>query len=251
MAREPDRELMARRLEDMARRAAQRWQPGYTDFLDPVGWTAAEEAARREGAGMAVYTSWEDAERRMVCFYPRDDEPPEDFPAVLLVIRWSAKFTTLEHRDILGSLMGLGIERDAVGDILVREGEAFCPVTEAVAGYIMANMTQAGRTGVRVEVADAPPAASAQGDMQEVAATVAALRLDALVAAGYKLSRSQAQDMIEAGLVKVNHLPCLKCDAALAEGDLISVRGKGRLRLTEIGRRSQKGRIHILLHRTT
>ena len=250
MAGQTDPALLARRLEDMARRAAQRWQHAYTGFLDPAGWTQAQEAARREGAGLSLYVSWPDAERRMACFYPRDGEAPEDFPVTLLCIHWNAKFASLGHRDLLGSLMGLGLQREALGDILMEEGRAYCPVTEAVAGYIAANLTQAGRTRVQVETASQPPQEAAAPMTQEVAATVAALRLDAVVAAGYRLARSAAQESIAAGLVKVNHLPCLKGDALLREGDLISVRGRGRLRLRQVGYRSQKGRIHILLDRT-
>ena len=84
---------------------------------------------------------------------------------------------------------------------------------------------------------------------EEVRDTVSSLRLDAVAASGFSLSRGKAADLIASGRVQLNHRECVKPDHAVAQGDVLSCRGLGKCVLTEVGGPSKKGRILIVLER--
>ena len=141
--------------------------------------------------------------------------------------------------------MGLGLEREALGDVALgrRDGAPcawlFC--LAEVADYVCANFESAGRATVRVVHEDGvPDILPPEG--QRLRLTVQQPRLDAVVAAACKLSRSEAQRLIAGGLVKLNHVPTLRADAKLEEGDLLSVRGSGRVKVEAFQGESRRGR---------
>jgi len=207
----------------------------------------AVSAAHAAGAHVDFFGGYDGAERRIAAFH--DGDTPDYFPIETLELRWNAKFAEAKHRDLLGAVMGLGLERDATGDVCLGEesGVAYLFCTEDVADYIAANLESAGRASLKIsragEIRIAPPEGSS------IRVTVQTLRLDALLAAGYKLSRSEAQKLIAAGLVKLNHVIEERGDVHLAAGDLISARGYGRLRIDEIQGETKKGRIGAVLFR--
>ncbi len=236
------------RFRELARRAAFRGETAFTRFLEPAWEEDARAVARETGAKVAFFGGHEDAERRIAAFWS-DVEPEErEYPLECLEARWSAKFSSPGHRDFLGALMGLGVVRESLGDIAVLEGRALMIVHRDVAGFVRASLESVGRASVRVE--------SFSGEMQwpapageTLTRTVAQLRLDAVLAAGYNLSREEAQAKIRSGLVKRNHQVELRGDFRLQEGDLLSVRGMGRLILQNVGAQTKKGRIAIRLFR--
>lgn len=236
-----------KRFSELAMRAAYTGRPQFTKFLEPSMERDAVSAAHAAGAQVAFSGGYENAERRMAAFH--DGEEPDFFPIETLELRWNAKFAEAKHRDLLGAVMGLGLERDATGDVCLgeEEGTAYLFCTADVADYIGANLESAGRASLKIrraeEVRIAPPEGTA------IRVTVQQLRLDALLAAGYKLSRSEAQKLIAAGLVKLNHAIEERGDVRLEAGDLISARGYGRLRVDEIQGETKKGRIGAVLFR--
>ena len=148
--------------------------------------------------------------------------------------------------------MGLGIERDMTGDIAMGEYRdspcAYLFVMPEVAEYIIGNFESAGRAAVKVQRADETPVISPpEGEHMRI--TVQNMRLDAILAAGCRLSRGEAQKLINAGLVKLNHAEQLKCDARIEEGDLISARGYGRMKVAEVQGETRKGRQGVLVFR--
>ncbi len=236
-----------KRFAELALRASYTGNPQFTRFLEPAAERDAVSAAHANGAQVAFFGGYENAERRMAAFH--DGDAPEYYPIATLSLRWNAKFAEAKHRDLLGAVMGLGLERDATGDVCLGQdpGQAYLFCTEDVAGYIMANLESAGRASLKIEYAGemkiAPPEGSA------IRVTVQNLRMDAILAAGYKLSRSEAQKLIAAGLVKLNHAVEIRSDVRVDAGDLISARGYGRLRIDEIQGETKKGRIGAVLFR--
>ena len=166
------------------------------------------------------------------------------FPIRRLRVDWNARYGSIGHRDILGALMGLGIERETLGDIaMLKEGALFF-VHEDMADYVAANLN-CGRVKVRVspcgeEVAPPEP----EGTL--LYRTVPSQRLDAVLAAAYDLSRQKAQEMIRAGLVKADHAVETRADAHLEAGSLVSARGLGRFCLREVTGLTQ-GRVGLRL----
>jgi len=236
-----------KRFNELALRATHTGRTQFTRFLEPSSERDALAAAHAAGAQVLFFGGCEGAERRMAAFH--NGETPDDFPITALEIRWNAKFCDVQHRDLLGSVMALGLERDATGDICmgVEPGTAYLFCTDDIAGYISATLESAGRASVKLSPADGARIAPPEGTTIRV--TVQNLRLDAVLAAGWKLSRSEAQRLIAAGLVKLNHVPEERGDVRVSEGDLISARGCGRLRVDEIQGETKKGRLGALLFR--
>ena len=241
-----------KRLNELALRAGHTGRVQYTRFLEPSMADAVRAAANRAGVRAAFWGGYPEAERRVAAFYDADPPDPEEYPLTALRMEWNAKFAHPAHRDLLGALMGLGIERETTGDIAMgdwRGGEcAYLFALREMADYIAAGLESAGRASLRLSLADETPALRPpEGEMLRV--TVQNERLDAVLAAGCRLSRSEAQRLIAAGLVKLNHVPNLHADARLVEGDLISARGFGRLRVQALQGESRRGRQVVLLFR--
>lgn len=234
-----------KRFSELAMRAVYTGRPQFTRFLEPSSERDAIACAHRAGGQVAFFGGYDGAERRIAAFH--DGDVPDFFPIAALELKWNAKFADAKHRDLLGAVMGLGLERDATGDICLgtQPGVAYLFCTEDVVSYISANLESAGRASLRIDRADeisiAPPEGSA------VRVTVQNLRMDAVLAAGWKLSRSEAQRLIAAGLVKLNHIVEERSDARVEEGSLISARGYGRLRVDEVQGETKKGRIGVML----
>jgi RNA-binding protein YlmH len=153
----------------------------------------------------------------------------------------------LTHRDILGALMGLGVKRDALGDIIEAEDEAafFLLCAPELSGFIADHLLQIGRAHVSVSPVALDELPARAESLAEKSDTVASLRLDAVLCAAFGLSRGRAAGFIEAARVSLNHEPCTAPAKEVAEGAVISVRGLGRAKLLEIGGVSKKGRIFV------
>ena len=247
-----DGALELRRLEELALRASRTGRPQFTRFLEPALLEAAGRAAGGQRVRVRLFGGYPDAERVMAAFYDFDEPSDADFPLRILRVTWNPKFASPGHRDLLGAVMGLGIEREAVGDIaMARWRDAPCAAlfaTAEMADYIAANLDSAGRAAVKAEVVDAlPEIVPPEG--RELRVTVQQPRLDAVLAAGYDLSRAQAQRLVAAGLVRLNHVPCLRTDAQVAPGDMISARGHGRLKVVDAPGQSRRGRQVLALFR--
>lgn len=234
-----------KRLRELALRASHACAPTYTRFLEPPMEIACRAAANFAGCEVAFEGGYEGAERRMAGFYAGGAEALS-FPIRRLRVDWNARYGSIGHRDILGALMGLGIERETLGDIaMLREG-ALLFVHEDIADYVAANLESCGRVKVRVspcgeEVAPPEP----EGTL--LYRTVPSQRLDAVLAATCDLSRQKAQEMIRAELVKVDHAVETRADARLEAGSLVSARGLGRFRVQEVAGLTRKGRVGLRL----
>ncbi len=155
----------------------------------------------------------------------------------------------LSHSDYLGALMGLGIKRTTVGDILVREDGADILVLTEIADYIMQTFASAGRSHLSLERLPAEALLIPEQKTTEIRDTVASLRLDALLAAAFRLPRGKAADAIRQGLVFVDHLEATKADMPVEEGAELVIRHKGKAVLTTVGGKSRKDRINVTFTR--
>ena len=159
-----------------------------------------------------------------------------------VVILASKKFAgDLGHRDFLGSLMALGIKRQLLGDIQIVEGVGYLFCLEEIAPYLCENLISVGRTTVRCESCDPPEQLCQPPEPTEV--VVASERLDALIAAVWKLSRNQAQELLERGMVFIDGRLVESASHTLREGDVVSVRHQGRFRYEGTLRETKKGRV--------
>lgn len=236
-------------LENAAKLAGEKGIVRFTKFLDPAESAEAAALARSYGACFSCWGGYDRAERIVGCFYPHGDMPEQcEYPVVCLHTRYSSKFCSVTHRDLLGAFMSLGLTRSCVGDIIIVEGDIYLFAHAQTADFIAQSMTSAGKTPLSFHALDVVPSMPDPKGMR-FSAVVSSLRLDGVLAAAYKLSRSEAVELIRAGLVKVNYLICERVDFPVKEETLLSLRGKGRVRLLSVDGLTRKQRIGITFFR--
>lgn len=238
---ETDRILLAH-VQDMVRRGAYR---GFTAFLDMRQYTMI--ARQLEAGTYRFFGGYPDAERGMLCVHPQD-LPPEDeeFPMVCLTIRFR-EADTLTHRDVLGSIMAQQVQRDTVGDIVVTPGKIQCFLTPAAAA-VCRQLTKIGRVGVQVTDSE-PFSCEIKRETKEISGTVASPRLDAVLRTALNAGRGVCAEYIRSGLVMLNYRQIQDISCAVAEGDVFSVRGHGKFRVSELSGPTKKGRLHITIEK--
>ncbi|MBQ9346173.1 MAG: hypothetical protein IJT94_02380 [Oscillibacter sp.] len=246
-----DRLTMARVL-DRAAQAQNRNIPAATDFLSPREQAAASDLLRLAEfpESSALFTGgYEGAERRLILFLPDWLDPGNAQPPVRCFRAAFRPEDGLTHRDLLGSLMGLGVVREKVGDILVSGDSADLLVLDSVADFLVQNWETAGRAKLTVSPVDLSHVHIPAAHCQDVRDTVSSLRLDAVASTGFRLSRGRAAELIAAGRVQVNWRDCEKPDRLVKQGDVVTARGFGKMELAEVGGVTRKGRISILVRR--
>ena len=188
----------------------------------------------------------EGCERRMAFFLPEWlDCGDFDAGEYISAVEITAAFGNPGHRDYLGALTGLGIDRRRLGDIFTEEGRAVLFCSPEVRDYIRDNLKKAGRYGVKCAVKDLASVVLPVPKREPVIFTVQSPRLDAVAAGCFRLSRTAAAEKIKEGLVSLNSVQCLRTDEKVSEGDTISVRGMGKACTENFGGRSRKDRIFI------
>lgn len=239
-----ERQALAIRLNELARRSAREWQPVCSRFLAAEERELALHSAHEWHVLAHFDGGWPDAERVQCCFCPEDIPPI--FTGVWMRVAWNPRFGTVDHRSLLGSLMALGMERALMGDFVLQEHAALIRATPELALRLPGELSRVGNVSVQVsQPAEVPEITPPQGDM--LRDTVASLRLDSVLSAGLRTSRAKGVEWLRQGLVQVNHQLTQRPDQQLTPGDLISVRGFGRIRLLEAGAPTRKDRIPILL----
>lgn len=218
----------------------------FTSFLDGAMQLCIKENAYC-GENTMFFGGFEDSERKIFGVFPEWIEPSaEEFPIDVIKIEHTYG-SQLSHRDYLGSVMSLGIDRAKTGDILIDGNTAYIFAERDISGYIKDNLNKIGNKGVRTQLCGIGDIVLPERRFADVNIVAASMRLDAVIAPLAKLSRSQAVRLIESGRVSVNHREALKGSFELKEGDLVSVRGFGRAIVDKIGTNTRSGRLHIVM----
>ena len=243
-----ERQLLAR-IWDKAEQA-QRGAPASTPFLSTAQQEAAERLFLAAGSPRRVWTGgFPDAERKVCCLLPDWQEEGEvEPPFTALRCRWQSG-EKLNHRDFLGAILGQGLDREKVGDILVGQGSCDILVFQELCPYLLQNLTGAGRARLRVEEIALDQVEPPVQQVKVIRDTVNSLRLDAVMASGFSIGRAKAAELISSGRAELNHLPCVKPDKQVSQGDVLTCRGLGKCVVKEVGGLSKKGRTMILMER--
>ncbi len=242
---EEERYLSAH-IADLQRLSIKSGVPRFSLFLNEREAVVADNSVK----GSPCFYGGYDGAARVICGFVEDtyasELPPSDvFPIVPLTFIYRER-DALSHRDFLGALLSLEIKRELVGDILTAEGYAVVFVHETAAELVAA-LDKIGKVGVRCERGVTKPLPAQQ--TQRIDTTVSSLRLDCIVSAAVNTSRERSASLIKSGMVNADFSPCLNVSAEVKENTVISVRGHGRYRLSEISGPTRKGRIRILIEK--
>ena len=254
LARDGEDRLLLSRVLDKLELTRRRSIPAHTGFLSQAERVSAEALINACGhPAHLFFGGYEGAERTVCAFLPdwmeeEDWQAGEDCPVRALRCTYP-QGSGLTHRDFLGSILGLGISREKVGDLLVGEASCDILVLDELEDYLLLNLESAGRVRLKTVRLGLDQLSIPQVQVKTIRDTVATLRLDAVTASAFSLSRGRAAEAVSAGRVQLNHRECLKPDRPVAQGDVISCRGLGKCVVKEAGGLSKKGRVMVVLER--
>ena len=259
-----DDKILLARLDDKARQCSENSMITSSDFLDMHQRSlAAEMRLNYPDVKRVFYGVFDGAERCVSVFLPEYIEAenevelaawfaenPEDNPLAVIEVEKDRFSPDLSHRDYLGALMGLGIRRELTGDINVEKNGCRMAVVSKIAPFIVDNMDKAGRGTLKAKII---PAAEAEDGTKSTGIadgfTVSSMRLDSVVKNAFKVSRTDAANAVESGVIFVNDVECIKPDKRIGAGDKIVFRRKGRIIINDCSAVSKKGRTIVEITR--
>lgn len=238
------------RVQELCTLAQKRGIPRNTGFLSDREQALASAAMNREDCTYGrFWGGWEQAERKVLCLEPPDTWQLEPVAVLQLTALNAQPPRVPGHRDYLGAILGLGLDRACLGDLLPDPRDPrimYAFVLEDKVEFLAEELHQAGSWSVRAQLCDrVPPEVLAEPERELHDTTVSSLRADAVLAAMMHTSRTIAAQAISGGKVEINHLPLRSASEPVYTGDLFTVRGAGRWRVKEVGGTSRKGRLFI------
>ncbi|RJR14318.1 RNA-binding protein [Candidatus Parcubacteria bacterium] len=227
----------------------EQYAPKLTDFLDPREQEIIQSIiGANDEVKIRLFGGAEGAERKRAFLYPSYYSPGmEDFQLKAFDISYPEKFVQIEHRQILGSLMGIGLKRSKFGDIYFHDKKVQLVIGEEVSSYVELQLQEVGRVKVSLQNIPLSDLVCPQTVWEEASTTAASLRLDVMLASIYNLSRQKAQVLIGAKKVKVNWKVVEQSSFECREGDILSVRGFGRSKLLTIDGKTKKEKWRIIV----
>ena len=237
-----------KRLDELAKRVYQSGRMMLTSFLTPRELEIAAMMASRNHVHFVSFGGYPEAERVRVLFFPKSenniDLANEYFEIVCLKLINDHR-DKIRHQDYLGSILGMGVQRNQVGDIVIESnlGNAYVFVSRQMSLYFIDHYTHAGKVSLKVEPLNATPDLSGiEVKWEERLFTLKSLRLDAFVASAFGHSRTDAAQWIKSGKVQLNYSSCEDITEDVAAGDVISMRGSGRVRIISVEVNPKSGR---------
>ncbi|MEH7011942.1 RNA-binding protein [Neobacillus niacini] len=220
-----------------------------TDFLDPREQHILKVLIGESGnLKYQLFGGVSGSERKRALIMPDYLIPTEEeFQINLFEIEYPIKFVSIEHPQVLGSLMSLGLKRGKFGDIVMKNGRVQFFSAAEISDYIKNNLESIGRASIRLKELALDEAITADNLWMEQDITVSSLRLDTIISGIHHISRQKSQLFIQQGLVKVNWTSIENHSFECAEGDLFSVRGYGRVKILSIEGRTKKDKWRMVV----
>lgn len=238
----PSEQPFYRRVADLTAWVRREMNWKLTDFLSPREFQILESVARKDGCVVAGYGGAARSERLRAYIMP-DDWQPEAADFNITLLQAQTLESELNHGTVLGSILGTGIDRKKIGDIEVRGQSAIVAVCQDIVPFLQLHWVQAGRHPISLTETTGDTFVGPDYDDEQV--SIASARLDALIGACCHWSRTKAKEAIQRGDVSLNFMETLNPDEPVADGDIVSVRHFGRIRVHEALGESRKGRLRI------
>lgn len=215
-----------------------------TCFLDPA--ELIEYQSIYDKVPHYLDGGFDEAERKILVVGKQEKDEEDDF---IIIIRVESP-QKLSHRDVLGSVLGTGVKRDVVGDIILNENIADIYVLKDISKYLIQNIERIGREKVKVKAIKKKDAITPIDESKQINVTLASLRVDAAISACYGVSRELSAELIKNAKVKLNYVEIANVSKQIKEGDLISVRGYGRFSVEQIVGETRKSRIRVIIKKS-
>ncbi|NIK10712.1 RNA-binding protein [Alkalibacillus almallahensis] len=223
------------------------YTPVLSDFLDP-----REQLIFRSIIGydeqfnLTFHGGYDRSERKRAILAPfYEDVKEENYNLSILQGQYNAKFVSLSHRDLLGTVMSLGLHRKKLGDLIVEDGQFQIICDRDLAMYLQMNIDKIRNTRINLRDVSQDDILTPSYEWKEKDGTVSSTRLDAILKEIYQISRQKAQQLIEKEAVKINHRTVNNSSFSLQPGDLISLKSYGRSQVVDILGETKKQKIRI------
>lgn len=242
-----EQELCKKRLMDLANQANQRDIVTFSNFLNLNEQNIFHEIQKSLAVSARTFGGYEFAERQMVAFIPDALCYEWNYPICCICVRPTyPKFAEkLTHRDVLGAVMSLGIDRSKIGDIICKEQEYFIFCEDMISNFLLNNLGQIKHTMMTLSVLENLEELNVQTDFEEREETIASNRIDCIIAKAYHLSRSEAARYLVEEKVFINGRSVSNCNASCNSGEIVSVRGKGRFIFENTESFNKKGKLRV------
>ena len=245
IAKTDDERILLSRVLDAQQYVEKNFEMKTTQFLNRHELVLAKRALSKTGVCFSAFGGYDDAERQIIACYPDFMHiQNEDFPINIIKIT-GRELEGLSHRDYLGSILGLGIKREKIGDIIITDNGGYIMCISDISRYIVDQLEKVRNKNVKLQICDAFAMQMPEKKFKETFVTVASLRLDAVISAITAISRSEAADLIKSGKVTVNWEQTESASDIVNIEQIISVKGMGRMEVAEIKGITRKGRIGI------
>lgn len=223
------------------------FEPRFFDFYDEMFQKKIADTIKHSGVPYLFFGGHPDAERKMLCIYP-DYLSSEDLEWPIFAIQFE-KTIAIDHRNVLGELMHLGITRESIGDIDVGENQVQIIAHQRLQDFLWINLTQVKGREIKTMFKDCQQIQSFEKNFKRLSVVVASNRLDGIINKIWGFSRQNSLVLIKQGKVRVNYMEVSKNDFRLKAGDIISLRGKGKAKVISMDERTKKGNIRLEVDR--
>ena len=241
----PDQLPKLKRVVDLCEQAEKSYDVVSSDFLSPdLDVFMPSILFHYRDLAYTLDGGYDDAEYKILSVYP-DYMIDVTSDIKIVDVTYLPKYGEIAHRDVLGAVLGLGLKREVIGDILLEEGHVQIVTSDSIATFLSTHLSKIGRITGSVSIVEKDMLIEKIESFKMISSTVKSLRLDSVISSGHNISRSKAVDYIKAERVKLNHNYCNQSSKELNEGDLISIKGLGRIRLIAVNGQSKKDRYRI------
>ena len=236
---------LLKRARDLAERCERSGTVCVSGFLSPAEQYELQTRLGYIPCGLVFHGGGENCERAAAFFLPDYmTEDMLDLSEYLCAMKLKAYFGQPGHRDYMGALLGMGIGREWLGDIQVEGDTAYVFCMKSVLRHLL-SIEKAGRYTVKASQIALEEVPARKVETESLSFSVMSPRLDAVTAGLFHLSRTEAAKQIAAGNVSLNYGQCLKADCIVKEGDILSLKGKGKGSISGMGGTSRKGRLFV------
>ncbi len=212
-------------------------------FCSPNIWNFFEENCQSNAFKIDTNGIFGEAERRVIVFNNKYDS---SYPIEVLEIKNKSNFSKLKHKDYLGAILSLGIDRNKIGDVVVKNDRAYVPIMEDISSYILNNLSSIGKSPVEInllyDLGELPSI-----DFEEISINVQSLRLDSVVAKLANVSRARAIELLDSSKVLVNYVKSKDKSQELLKGTRLTIRGNGKYIVGDIIGETRSGKQRIII----